>query len=150
MNSQIKRKLKPCKTCGDPRYIFSHGDCKNCSQLRYASQWAKKQATLTQTNDGKGAKPFKVIKKVSDNKQAALAKYRKLRDKYFKENTICEFPGCTSKNITLHHKRGRTGAFLTDKRHFCSLCLKHHQYVENNPAEAQKIGLSQKRLQLIN
>ncbi len=27
----IKRKLKPCKTCGKDKYLFSHGNCKKCA-----------------------------------------------------------------------------------------------------------------------
>lgn len=30
-NSTIRRNKKPCKTCGVPSYIFSHGDCQPCS-----------------------------------------------------------------------------------------------------------------------
>ena len=91
-------------------------------------------------------KPKKNLAPVSKNMQASLAKYRRLRDKYFEENPICEFPACNSKKITLHHKRGRIGEFLTDKRHFCSLCQKHHRWVEENPLEAKKMGLSDSRL----
>lgn len=79
---------------------------------------------------------------VSKNRQEALAKYRRLRDKYFLENPICEFPGCGSKEITLHHAKGRIGSFLTDKRYFKSLCWPHHQYVEEHPNEAKRLGLS--------
>lgn len=88
-----------------------------------------------------------VIPKVSKNRQEALKTYRKRRDNYFKEHPICEFPNCNSKNITLHHSKGRCGAFLTDKRWFKSLCQKHHSWCELNPLEAQKLGLSFKRLE---
>lgn len=93
----------------------------------------------------KSAKRY-VIPKVSKNRQEALKTYRRRRDKYFEEHPVCEFPECTSKNITLHHMKGRIGAFLADKRYFKSLCAKHHRYVEENPAEAFKLGLSLKRL----
>jgi len=32
-NSTIKRKLKPCKRCGQPSYIFSRGRCQQCSKI---------------------------------------------------------------------------------------------------------------------
>lgn len=32
-NSTIKRKLKPCKRCGQPSYIFSRGRCANCAKI---------------------------------------------------------------------------------------------------------------------
>lgn len=91
-------------------------------------------------------KPRKAIAKVSKNRTEALSKYRRLRDKYFQEYPICEFEGCTSTRITLHHMRGRIGSFLTDKRYFKSLCQKHHKFVEEHPEEAKKMNLSQSRL----
>jgi hypothetical protein len=96
----------------------------------------------------KEKKPVKRLKiaPVSNKMKEALKRYRRLRDAYFKDHPECEFPGCSSKDITLHHKRGRIGAFLTDKRWFCSLCIKHHRYVEENPEEAIKLNLTVKRL----
>lgn len=90
-------------------------------------------------------KPKKPISPISKNRIEALKKYRRLRDKYFKDNPICEFKGCYSKDITLHHAKGRIGSFLTDKRYFKSLCLTHHRFVEDNPLEAIKMGLSFRR-----
>lgn len=86
------------------------------------------------------------IRPVSERRKEALKKYRRARDKYFEENPVCEFPGCSSRKIDLHHKRGREGAFLTDKRYFSSLCRKHHDYIHNNPEEARKLGFIQSRL----
>jgi hypothetical protein len=151
--STIKQKYKICKTCGDPCFIFSHGNCKNCAQLIYAKKAVdKRQQTLTQTTDGKTAKPFKVnppISPISKKRAEALKVYRNRRDNYFKEHPVCEYPGCTSRKITLHHAAGRCGSFLTDKRFFKSLCITHHNWVEANPIEAQKLGLSKKRLDKI-
>lgn len=91
-------------------------------------------------------KTIKPISPISNKRKEALKRYRRLRDKYFLDHPVCEFPDCSSTNITLHHQRGRIGAFLTDKRYFKSLCGKHHRWVEENPTEAIKIGLSIKRL----
>lgn len=135
----VLRKLKPCKTCGDPSYIWSHGNCKNCDGMLRAKAEYQKPIVAP-------AKPFR-IKPVSKKRTEALKRYRRLRDKYFEEHPICEFPGCQSTKITLHHKRGRIGAFLTDKRHFCSLCLHHHRFCEENPLESYKLGLSNNRLE---
>lgn len=88
----------------------------------------------------------KPIKKVSNKMLEHLKEYRKRRDEYFKENPICEFPYCGSRDITLHHSKGRNGSLLTDKAWFKSLCQKHHMFVEENPNEAQILGLSFKRL----
>lgn len=92
------------------------------------------------------SKPKNQIAKFSDKKLIELKEYRKLRDEYFKLNPICEFDGCNSTEITLHHAKGRIGNNLTDIRYFKSLCLNHHQFVEENPLEAIKIGLSFKRI----
>lgn len=86
------------------------------------------------------------IAKKSKKRERQEEKYRRARDKYFEEHPVCEFPGCTSRKITLHHKRGRVGAFLTDKRWFCSLCDEHHKFVEQNPDEAKRLQLSLSRL----
>jgi hypothetical protein len=102
------------------------------------------ERSLVQTNKAP-AKPFK-IRPVSAIRLEALKKYRRLRDKYFEEHPVCEFPGCSSRRITLHHAAGRCGSFLTNKKFFKSLCQKHHMFVETNPLEAQKMGLSVKRL----
>lgn len=121
---------KICEFAGCDNPVFSKGRCA----------WHQIRKPIVTFN-----KPIKV--KVVSNKMAAnLAKYRRLRDRYFKDNPVCEFPGCTSRIITLHHKRGRIGAFLTDKRWFCSLCQKHHQWVNENNEQAFKMGLVYSRL----
>lgn len=131
-----------CKSCKREGKLIG-GLCFDgkpwCYQTKQRERYQAKQ---------KGKEPAikKPIKKFSANKLEALKKYRKLRDKYFEEHPVCEFPGCNSKEITLHHSRGRTGSFLTDVTFFKSLCLDHHRYVEEHPKEAQRMGLSQSRL----
>lgn len=84
----------------------------------------------------------KPIPQFSDSMVKQLAVYRKRRDEYFEKHPVCEFPGCNSRKITLHHKKGRVGKLLTDIRYFCSLCWKHHQYVGEHHEEAVRLGLS--------
>ncbi len=93
-------------------------------------------------------KPFKAkpIAKFSEKKIMALKIYRKLRDQYFKDHPVCEFPLCKSTDITLHHAKGRIGELLTDITYFRSLCLKHHSYIEAHPSVAKSFGLSFNRL----
>ena len=86
------------------------------------------------------------IKKVSKKREEALKKYRRLRDKFLEQYPKCMFPGCESREVTLHHSKGRIGCNLTDKRTFVSLCWPHHLYVETHPDEARQLGLSKKRL----
>lgn len=137
----MERKLKLCSGCQTMKVIWKaktkeHGMlCKDCSNKSSNKKLPESKVIRS-----------KPIANFSKSRVEALKKYRRLRDKYFIEHPICEFPDCTSKNITLHHSRGRIGCFLTDKRFFKSLCPKHHRFVEENPTEAQKLGLSQKRL----
>lgn len=65
----ITRKLKPCRTCNDPSYIFSHGNCKRCSQLAKIAE-KREFKPLVQTEYGRPGKPFKVYNapKVSKKK----------------------------------------------------------------------------------
>jgi hypothetical protein len=116
------------KGCSNP--VFSKGRCV----------WHQERKPI----ENKSRKPIKVV---SEKMASNLAKYRKRRDAYFKDHPVCEFPGCNSRKITLHHKRGRTGAFLTDKRWFCSLCQFHHTYVNEHSEEARKMGLIYSRLE---
>jgi hypothetical protein len=44
-------------------------------------------------------------------------------------------------NATIHHKRGRAGALLTDTRHWSILCIRCHQWVGDNPNAARECGL---------
>lgn len=128
----IKRKTSECVGCGKVRQIYCKGLCPYC----YDKQ--RKKSPLP--------KPKKQIRKFSKKSLDQLKRYRILRDKYLEENPICQYPGCTSREVTLHHKKGRQGAYLTDKRFFSALCWPHHQYVETHPEEARKLGLSYSRL----
>jgi len=143
MNSTIKPILKTCKTCLFQRYIFSHGNCKNCATLLKLRN-TPKQVTLKQTADGKTAKVFKIAP-MSKNRAEQLKDYRKKRDEFLKGKT-CEFPGCTSNLVELHHVKGRVGSLLTDVRYFKALCRRHHRFAEENPLEALKMGVSVSRL----
>lgn len=91
-------------------------------------------------------KASKPIKKRSKKSLDYFRRYKKVRDKFLEENPICMYPGCNSREVTLHHSRGRIGSFLSDKRYFKSLCWPHHQHIEQNPALARKLGLSYSRL----
>jgi hypothetical protein len=91
-------------------------------------------------------KAVEPIKKVSSSRLKRLAIYRVVRDEYLAEHPVCEFRGCNSTKVTLHHKCGRVGANLIDKATFCSLCEKHHYFVEVNPTLAKVMGLSEDRI----
>lgn len=127
----IKRKTSECVGCGKVRQIY----CKNFCPYCYEKQ--RKKTPLP--------KPKKQIRKFSKKTLSNLKEYRKVRDEFLKGKK-CEFPGCESTEVTLHHGAGRLGAYLTDKRFFHALCIHHHQHVETHPEEARQLGLSYSRL----
>lgn len=87
----------------------------------------------------------KPIAKFSAKKITELAIYRKARDKFLSGKT-CQYPGCTSLHVVLHHGAGRIGSLLTDVRYFRALCDHHHRIVEENPLHAKELNLSVDRL----
>lgn len=132
----FKRKTAKCISCDHFRTIYAKKMCSWC----YDKQ--RKKTPLKKTS-----KPIKKFSKTSLDK---LRRYRKVRDKYLEENPICQYPRCKSKEVTLHHKAGRLGAYLTDKRFFSALCWPHHQYIETHPEESRKLGFTISRLSNIN
>lgn len=128
----MKRKTSNCIACGNYRHIYAKKMCGYC----YEKQ--RKKTPLP--------RPKKRIAKFSKKTLDQLRRYRKLRDKFLEENPVCQYPGCNSREVTLHHKKGRLGAYLTDKRFFSALCWPHHQYIETHPEEARRLGLSYSRL----
>jgi hypothetical protein len=140
-------KLKECSQCHEMTYLWKSSPrlCKPCA-LKISS--SKPRSSDDSSNPPKPHKSSpNRIKPVSDKKLLELKEYRKLRDGYLKANPVCEFAGCTSREVTLHHKSGRVGKLLTDSRYFCSLCIKHHSWAEENPLEAKQLGLSLSRLE---
>ena len=119
---------------------------KRCFEAPCFCYQKYQKARYQAKQQGKIAKKKLPISPISVSKMKELRLYRKVRDEKFKETPVCEFPECNSTEISLHHSRGRVGSFLTDKIWMRSLCWPHHQFCENNPAEAQRLQLSFKRL----
>lgn len=146
----MNTKLKTCGICEKefPRLWKAKtrehpAMCQSC--------WASFRTPESDNHDKVKAKAIQKKKRspiapISAKKAKQIVEYRRVRDEYFKEHPTCEFPGCYKANITLHHMAGRLGDLLTDKRYFKSLCVKHHQWVEENPEKAKKLGLSTTRL----
>ncbi|MDB5144198.1 MAG: hypothetical protein JWQ66_2911 [Mucilaginibacter sp.] len=147
----IPRKLKPCKTCGDPSYIFSHGNCKRCSQLAKIAE-KREFKPLVQTDDGRPGKVFKVyqttkIKSVSTRQQKLNAAYLVLRKEFMKANPICGagLEGCTIQANECHHRRGR-GEYLLDDSTYLALCANCHKFINEHNEFAFEMGFSESRL----
>lgn len=119
---------------------------KNHEGLRYCKTcWGLSKPYALKTVKSK-PKVITPIKNVSKKRMNLLAIYRIRRDAYFKRVETCEFPGCSCTELDLHHKKGRVGLLLINIAYFCALCRPHHQWVEDHPEEAIKMGLSVKRL----
>lgn len=123
--------MKPCH-CGKPG--FSKGLCR----YHYGIAHPLKRSPLKPSS--------KKIKPVSKQRAKALREYEKEKKEFFKEVTVCQFPGCESHQLTLHHKGGRLGKALTDRSNFAALCFEHHRLIEENPLLAKQLNLSVSRL----
>jgi len=122
---------KTCKSEGCNNPVFSKGYCKYHQNQRTDEKWlSKKQKT-----------PKKSFKPISDKRVEQLAKYRTRRDKYLKENPICEVKGCNKKTTNLHHKAGRIGEMLYDVQYFMACCSEcHPKKIHENPKWARENG----------
>lgn len=118
--------------------------CKYCSAVN--SHFSFQCRLKPKKETGKQAKPKVKIKQVSDKRLKELAIYRKVRDKFLKDNPVCQYPNCNSTEVTCHHPEGRIGNNLIDASKFKSLCWPHHKWCEENSIEAKKLGLSADRL----
>ena len=141
----IRAKPKECSNCKKITVLWKSNPklCKDCSTLLKSqgniSSPKQRSPAIGKVSKGK-------IKSVSDKMLLSLREYRKVRDAYMAEHTICEHPECSSPSTELHHKKGRIGSLLTDSRYFCALCHDHHEWSEKNPILAKELGLSMDRL----
>lgn len=140
-----KKQCTWCKKTTD-RLWYSNPPTCMAGECRKKASEERSSKSGTKTPERKGSFLEKRIRLVSDKQAARLREYRIFRDQYFKDNPVCEYPGCLSREIQLHHAAGRVGKLLTDVRYFRSLCDKHHKWAELHPEEAKKIGLSVNRL----
>lgn len=120
------------------------------------NRMVKASQTLTQTTDGKEAKPFRVtyqpttIKKVSTRMQKLNAAYKVLRDQFMKKHPTCQarLEGCTGAATECHHSRGR-GEYLLDDSTFKALCGHCHRYLETHVEVSRALGFTKNRLDAI-
>jgi hypothetical protein len=87
------------------------------------------------------------IKKVSTKQAQALKEYAQVRKAFLAEHLYCEanLTGCLTVATQVHHKIGR-GANVSNVDTFLAVCGVCHRYIEDNPAEAVKMGFSKSRL----
>ena len=81
-------------------------------------------------------------KTVSSKRMILNAEYKVVRDEYMADHPVCEVKDCMHPSEDLHHKAGRTGSLLTDKRFFLATCRYCHGEIELKPEWAKKMGYS--------
>lgn len=126
----IQTKLKPCAGCKELKHIWkSHGKEKYCKECWYKIE-----------------KP-KSISPVSKKMRETMDKYGRLRMAFLIVNTQCQakLVGCTGTATDIHHKAGR-GENHNEISTWLAVCRHCHQWIEENPAEAKELGLSESRL----
>ena len=139
-------KLKECSQCKiiGPLWKSNPKLCKNCWFKIKASGAIKSKSYISIYKTVKSSSYR--IKNISNKKLAELKEYRTVRDRYLKNNPVCEYPNCTSREVELHHRAGRSGRLLCDDTYFCSLCRAHHRLIEEQPSHAKELGISVSRL----
>lgn len=149
----IQAKLKICSICNEPSklWVSTPKTCKNCA-MRLKSSDKPKFKALTQTEDGKIAKAFKVystkaIKQVSTRQIKLNAAYKVLRDQFMKLHPACQagLDGCTVKATECHHMRGR-GEYLLNDKYYLALCNNCHRWINEHNEAATAMGFCQSRL----
>jgi len=89
----------------------------------------------------RGGKP----KPISSKRMVLNAEYKMARQEYLSEYVICEVKDCMHPSEQVHHKKGRIGSLLTDKRFFLGVCAYCHVEIEKKPAWSKKMGYSLSR-----
>lgn len=137
----IQRKKKRCIGCDTDQYLYGHQLCTKCYNKKKREE--KKEKYLR--------KPKSKIKPVSKKQTSDLNKYGKVRAEYLREHPCCEVGlpgcgGCDTRMLQIHHKKGRIGDLLTNKKYFLTVCYDCHIYIEAHPALARENGWSLSRL----
>lgn len=127
----IQRKKKICRRCLKEKYIFGYGMCTECYNKENEPKMRLKRSK-------------KRIKKVSKSRSKELSVYDRERIRYMNSHAFCEV--CGKRATDIHHKKGRVGKLLTDKRYFLAVCRECHSRIETDPQWAKDKGYSLSRL----
>ncbi len=127
----IKYKKKLCKSCLQPKYIWSYGRCKQCAFLTSDVKKVKKNTTP--------------IAKMSGKRKKEMAQYLKLRLDYLDENKTCQIRllGCKGGATDIHHTysgKDRASHYL-DTETWLSACRHCHDWIHNFSKQARELGL---------
>ena len=133
----IQPKLKQCSSCLDLKHIWkSEGKEKYCKECWFKIQPPKGLPRQT-------TRPAPVSKKM----QQTMNEYSKKRLAFLAMFAHCQakLVGCTGVSTDVHHKAGR-GENHNVMSTWIAVCRPCHTWIENHPAEAKELGLSQNRL----
>lgn len=83
----------------------------------------------------------KPIKRVSDRQAARNRIWAKVKRDYLKGRLRCERCQKWTNKLDVHHSRGKNGSLRYDTRFFIAVCRPCHTWIDNNRAEARKLGL---------
>ena len=143
-------KTKQCSFCNKEVSKLWYANPKCCADFKCRAEYAKvrgKQKTSPVKGNALSSRgKVSKIRPLSSKMEKKLVEYRKLRDRYLKENPNCARCGSTY-NLELHHLAGRLGDLLTDVDNFMTLCYKCHRWVTDFTDEAIKQGFARSRLQ---
>jgi hypothetical protein len=120
--------MPKCKVCNG-KFNAQFFNQKTCSKSCNSEYLAENKPTS--------------VKRVSDKRQRQLDEYAVIREEYLNENKHCV--PCNDHNIKtvateIHHKNGREGERLNDKRFFLSSCEDCHRHIHLNPKESREKG----------
>ncbi len=84
------------------------------------------------------------LRKVSKKRAQELKVYHALRSKFLERHPVCQIGrgliGCTNLSNDVHHRKGRVGKQLLDRRSWIAVCRPCHARLHDHPKEARKMG----------
>lgn len=82
-----------------------------------------------------------VIRRQSIKRAEEYKLYYPAREKHLFEQKFCEC-GCGGYSVEIHHKKGKIGKLLYDKRYFMAVTRRCHRKITNNPVWAMEQGFT--------
>ena len=136
----MKKKLKICHGCGDPRIIWKNDQgkryCKIC--------WSRKQTMSGATKESN--RTSKPLARRSPKRSRQEAEYLRKRKNFLLGNPVCQanLPGiCTHTSTDVHHTyagSNRNKYFLEEST-WLSVCRSCHNWIHLNAKLARELGL---------
>lgn len=141
----ITPKLKQCSACGKSCVLWKSNPplCRICAD--------KERYLLKQTTNGKVAKPFKPIKKVSDKQAKKNAAYSVMKKQFIKDNPRCQvgFQNCTLIATDIHHvySGASRSKYFLDTREWKATCRNCHTVIHDYLPMHEAIALGLKKIE---